>query len=212
MAAGTLSIASVLPVGQKTDLRHRTVSLQVIAAGAAAGVTCNYKLRSEADTYGKLLATGDVWNVDGDIVEWIQLDPSATATVNITWDPGWVLRQPGNPSGPAVTSVAEEDSQQSLAAAGAEIVLVTGATSIPKGTLVRFNLGFQGPIATAADDLCYIDIRGHASGINYAAAPIGTAIAGTFRVNQAEKLDIVARNNDSVIHFVTSYLAAWTGE
>ena len=89
----------------------------------------------------------------------------------------------------------------SVTSASAEVAQATGATSSTVGNLVTYNLACQaGLLTTAADNLTYVAIKGKTSGFYYAAAFLASVTSGQFWVAATEQLEIVTRNEDTVIH------------
>ena len=90
----------------------------------------------------------------------------------------------------------------SVAAATAETVEATGAIVLALGDRVWYHLS-AGPVTTlttAADTLTYVALKGATSGTYYDVAFLEANKNGSFHVPQAEKLNIVARNQDTAAH------------
>lgn len=103
----------------------------------------------------------------------------------------------------------------SVAGAGADGVLVSGAATYAVGTHVYFALAIAGNLVTAGDPLTYLDIREHTSGKpvrRVYCSNSGTGIlTGDFYAAVADTYDIGARNADTVAHQMTANVEAWNG-
>jgi hypothetical protein len=105
----------------------------------------------------------------------------------------------------------EQDAPEAVAIATAETVRVSGATSFAVGTKIYFDLVADGLPGTPGG-IYYTALKGHTSGLYIARASGGIGKTGTTRTGAAEKIDLVVRNNDSVIHVEGGYWAASQGE
>lgn len=91
----------------------------------------------------------------------------------------------------------------SIASATGETVEATGANATVNPSVAYYSLTMSGPLATAADVLTYIAIKGHTSGDYFVICAPGTSVSGWIPCPfAAEKLDIVARNADTVAHLI----------
>lgn len=122
----------------------------------------------------------------------------------------------GGSIGVVVTGATQDDDQSlgptSIAAQTAEAVSKAGATVVPVRHLVYFQ-GSAGPpaLATAADVLVYVALKGHTSAEYYVVMFAGTGYSGQFEFptgGAGEKLDIVTANADTVAHAFAFHWAA----
>jgi hypothetical protein len=90
----------------------------------------------------------------------------------------------------------------SLAHGGGIATLQAGTTVLPIGTEVTYTLSASGAIATGGDYVA-IYLQGHTSGTQYAMMVGPNAIASTFSMPKAEKLDVLGGTTDTVDHEAT---------
>lgn len=111
-----------------------------------------------------------------------------------------------------LTLIEDEFLAPTALATTAEAVQVAGTTVIPVGSLVRASLLAAVPsITTAGDILIYIAIKGHTSNTYYAVGTAGSSFH-SFRIAQSEKLDIVARNQDTTAKQVSAHWQSFQGD
>lgn len=128
---------------------------------------------------------------------------AATATPSSV-TAGLVVRQPR-----ASLKEVQDWAPTSLAAASAEASKATGAVQLAVGDRVSYSLsGGTGVLTTPGNDLVYVAIKGATSSKYYALAFQGETVAGVFDAPTAEKLNIVARNQDTVAHSMSGHWQA----
>lgn len=180
------------------------------AVPATFTVTARYH---NTKTVAVVIGIGGWVNFPSTLFESVDL-PSSGGLFSVISDNEAFQISPGvgviqQPQGPTVVTD-EQNILASIAAATVETVEVAGVTALPSGTRVQGILTMQGPLTTAADVLTYVALKGATSGIYYAIAFAGQIMFVDFYIMQttAEKLNIVARNQDTAAHEFHSH---WAG-
>lgn len=183
-------------------------------SNAAAGDTLTIQLRKGGKLTGVPIDPGCTMALDGRAVSFVTINGADSgviwAIVPQDAPPTWGDSSRDVQGGVALIDHAEFSAN--LAAGTADAVVAGPGSTIPKSTLVRFTLGYAGPVITAADPNCYIRIIGSTSGNVYATCPAGGAYSGSFRMPQGEQLQANSRNQDTIGHFTSASWNAWSGE
>lgn len=216
-------VNAALVTAQKVPLRQGVVNTLrwAIASGAAGNSDVELNRRGDGGTVQLRMVLGDNFRIDPAIYESVSLIDGPAGSVELLIGIETGDAQLGNQSVALIgstnrvdpsfrTLVEKEAFAGTLAAPTAETNENVGTTTIPVGARVAYNLAYSGsPVATANGD--YVGLRGATSNTLYAIAMSGQAVAGTFDMPTAEKLNIVAANADAATtHLAAAYWQAMT--
>lgn len=176
---------------------------------SGANSIINLTRRSNAGASTFTLKAGAVYPIPGDLFSAISLGAGPTCDwfrIRNADSPGFVS---GVSQSLAISNSVVVDAQQfaptSVANGTVETAEANGAVNIPAlGARLYYALSVDSAIVTAADVLVYTAIKGHTSATYYFVqmGPGSIAMEVNFipQGGIAEKIDIVARNQDTVAH------------
>jgi hypothetical protein len=184
---------TALVTQERTTLREDLVYVVTVTS---APCPINYRVRADGTIWNKTTQTGDIYTVDGRLIDAIWLDPAA-ATINVTvqaqLDVGWILRQ-GNASalGPVTVGPAATFGPAVVPPATAETTEAS-LSGLALGEIVHYELDGSAAVAADASVLIWIALKGASTGIYYAVCR-ANPVFGSFVVNTAEVINLVVKN------------------